>query len=445
MNGRPPDDGPERTGVSRWQYRAATADGSAVTGEIAAPTEREAIDALRRRALWVTDLTPADAGRAPAVRRAAGASSGETGGEMGGSTGAAASGAPSLSRVWSRWAGSDDAALAVVVRAIATLLAAGVPLERALGYATQEASNPAMRLGFDAVQDAVRRGEALSTAMSRQSVFPPVFTPLVAAGEASGTLAVSLALLADHLERREALRARVRAALVYPVILGLASMVGIVVILLVVVPRFAALISDGGGVLPLSTRALIAVSTLVTQWWWMLGLGAVGITMAAQWMLRDVAARRALDERLLHWPLVGALARLRVAAGYTGTLAIGLRAGVPLLSAMALARGTVRNRFLHAALADAEIRVQTGATLSSAVAGLLPPLAERLLDAGEASGDLAGMAARAAEAADGAFQRTVNQAVTLMEPAMILGFGGIVGFVALALLQAIYGLNASVL
>ena len=152
-------------------------------------------------------------------------------------------------------------------------------------------------------------------------------------------------------------------------------------------------------------------------------------------------ARVRMDESRLRWPLLGRLERLQTAAGYTGTLAIGLRAGVSLIGSMRLARAVVRNRYLATSLAEAERRVHGGAGLSQSLAGLLPPLTERLLDAGETSGDLAGMAARAAESADGELQRTVSQAVALIEPVMVIGFGGIVGFVAMALLQAIYGLN----
>ena len=112
---------------------------------------------------------------------------------------------------------------------------------------------------------------------------------------------------------------------------------------------------------------------------------------------------------------------------------------------MTLARAVVRNQHLAGSLAEAERRVQAGASLSQSLAGILPPLTERLLDAGETSGDLAGMAARAAEASDSELQRTVSQAVALIEPLVVIGFGGVVGFVALALLQAIYGLNAGVL
>ena len=410
----------------RWRYRAASADGASVRGEIDAASERHAVDALRRRSLWVVELQP----MAGTPRPARSASDSDFG----------VSAAPPTA--WSRWRGAGDAELAVVIRAVATLLGAGVPLFRALSYAAQEAATDVHRAGFAAVRDAVERGESLSAAMNAQSVFPAVFAPLIAAGEGSGTLDASLALLADHLERRDALRSRLRSALVYPSILGVASILGVIVILLLVVPRFAALIGDSGGTLPWSTRLLIALSAVVSKGWWVILL-VVGVTLLAlDRVLRDPAARRGWDENRLRWPLIGRLERLQAAAGYTGTLAIGLRAGLSLIGSLGLARAVVRNSHLATALADAERQVYGGTSLARSLSGLLPPLTERLLDAGETSGDLAGMAVRAAEASDAELQRMVTHIVALIEPVMILGFGGVVGFVALALLQAIYGLNA---
>ncbi|MBL0171139.1 MAG: type II secretion system F family protein [Gemmatimonadaceae bacterium] len=418
-----------RPAGGRWRYRAAAADGAAVRGEIDAASEREAVDALRRRSLWVVELLPVEGGS-----RSSGPSSDRR--------------PVSTHAMWPAWRGrwtDSDADLAVVIRALATLLGAGVPLHRALTYAAQEASTDAHRTAFGAVREAIERGDSLSVAIAAQSVFPAVFAPLIAAGEGSGTLDDSLSLLADHLERRDALRARLRSALVYPSILGVASILGVVVILLLVVPRFATLISDNGGALPMSTRLLIAVSAALVRGWWIMLLLLGVVAVAAHRAMRDPSTARRWHESRLRWPLVGRLERMQAAAGYTGTLSIGLHAGVSLLASMGLARAVVRNQHLAQAMAEAERRVQGGASLSQALSGLLPPLTERLLDAGETSGDLAGMAARAAQAADGELQRTVNQAVALIEPVMILGFGGIVGFVALALLQAIYGLNAGVL
>lgn len=433
--------------TSRWRYRAADAAGAGTTGEIDAATEREAVDALRRRALWVTSIEPVGAPRAMVTSTATGSLS---------PTGNVAAPIAWRTRL-ARAVGSGTIELAVLVRAIATLLDAGVPLERALAYAADTnhdttgvgaASNPVSagtdewRRAFASVRDAVRRGESFSGAVAREPAFPAVFAPTLAAGEASGTLGAVLTRLADHLDRSAALQARLRSALVYPALLGVASIVALVVIMAVVVPRFASLVTDSGGSLPLSTRSLIAVSDAITRWWWIGTAIVLVVFVAARSWLSTPANRLRLHAARLGWPVVGSLERTRAAAGYTGVLAIALSSGVSLLQGMNLARRVVRNDAVAARLAEAESRVRDGSGLASALSGTLPPLAIRLLDAGEAGGELAAMAQRASDAADAELQRVAGGAVAMVEPALILAFGGLVGFVALALLQAIYGLNA---
>lgn len=409
---------------TRWRYEAADATGAAVAGEIDAVSEREAVDTLRRRALWVTTLTPTGAARTTAAD----------------DRGSGKSNTPQ--RWWSWRSRTSARELAIITRAVSTLLSAGVPLDRALTYAANQAPDDSSRAGFAAIRDAVRNGQSLSSVVASQSLFPTYFAPTLAAGEASGTLDASLSLLADHLERSDAVRARLQSALIYPAILGVASIIGVTVILLVVVPRFATLIQDSGGTLPLSTRTLIGVSDVVTRGWWAMLVGAVLAVIACRRLLADPATRRRWDATVLGIPIVGPLERTRGGAAYTGTLSVALRSGVGLLTAMSLARAVVTNRQLSAELAAAESRVRDGGTLARALEGALPPLAVRLLDAGEVGGDLPMLASRAADAADADVQRAVSQAVTLVEPILILGFGGLVGFVALALLQAIYGINA---
>lgn len=432
---------------SRWRYTAAASDGSTVSGEIDAATERDAVDALRRRALWAVDLAPLDARRAQAVTRATtGRSAYDADANTESATADAVGGrAPWLSTFSARWRGTADADLAVTVRAISTLLAAGVPLSRTLNYAERSSTSLPHRQGFGRLYAAVQRGESLSAAVASVDAFPVIFAPLIAAGEGSGTLDASVALLATYLERRDALRTRIQSALVYPALLAIASVAGLLVILIVVVPRFAGLIFDSGGMLPWSTRVLMGLSTAVVDWWWLLALLAGVAALTVDRGRRNAAWQRRWHATRLRWPWIGTFERTHAAARYTGTLAVGLRAGVPLLTSMSLARAVVTNQQLAARLADAEVEVRQGSSLSSAISGLLPSLSERLLEAGEVSGDLAGMAARAGDAADEALQRTLTQGVALIEPILILGFGGLVGFVALALLQAIYGLNASVL
>jgi len=424
----------------RWRYHAADANGADVAGEIDAPSERDAVDALRRRALWVTTLEPLD--RATGAKSAAVSSMDSSGAQRRLDHGMFTR----IRAVLVAFGGTSlSAELAIVTRAMSTLLGAGVPLDRALAYAAGPSARAELQRAFGAVRERVRAGDAFSAAASRESVFPAVFAPTIAAGEASGTLDRSLASLADHLDRVEALRARLRAALVYPAVLGVASVVGMVVILLVVVPRFATLVTDSGGTLPLSTRALVAASATVTRGWWlMLGALVAGIALGQRW-LRDPRNRSRWHASRLRWPLVGHIERTRASAAYAGVLSVALGAGVSLLAAMRLARGVVSNLAIASSLAAAEERVAAGGSLAGAMDGVLPPLSVRLLDAGEAGGDLAGMAARASETADAELQRTASGAVALVEPLLILGFGGLVGFVALALLQAIYGLNARTL
>ncbi|MEP6778982.1 MAG: type II secretion system F family protein [Gemmatimonadaceae bacterium] len=392
----------------RFGYRAANASGALVEGEIEAASEQSAVDALRRRALWVTEVWPKQSIKVAKPSRS-----------------------------------MPSGSLAVITRAMSTLLASGVPLERALSYAASNAPAGELREAFATVRTDVRNGRSLSEAFRAQKLFPTLFAALAATGEATGTLDASLARLAEYLERRDELRQRMQAALLYPSLLGGAAIIGVTVIMLVVVPRFAALLQQMGGKLPLSTRLLMGMSSLVTRGWPFL---LVAIVVGAVWWRNWISNpdnRRRWHSARLSWPVVGNLEQHVAAARYTRTLALALPSGVDLLTAMRLSRGAVENLAIVTELEEAEARVRDGSSLSAAINQTLPPIAVQLIDAGEASGALGPLAARAADALDNEVQRALSKAVTLIEPIMILGFGALIGFVALGLLQAIYGINAS--
>ena len=333
--------------------------------------------------------------------------------------------------------------LAVVTRALSTLLASGVPLEKALTYAAAQSPAGQLRDAFAAVRVAVRNGRSLADAFRSQSAFPSLFSALAATGEATGTLDTSLSRLAEYLERRDELRARLQTALLYPSLLGGAAIVGVTVIMLVVVPRFSVLLQQMGGKLPLSTQLLMGFSNVVTRGW-PVAMFLILIAAIAWNRWSSLAGNRRKWHGLrLNLPVIGNLEQNINSAHYVRTLALALPSGVDLLAAMRLGRAAVSNFAMAARLEEAEARVRDGASLSSSVHQTLPPLAVQLLDAGEASGSLAPMAARAADAMDIEVQRALTNSVTLIEPVLILGFGALIGFVALGLLQAIYGINAS--
>lgn len=398
-----------------WRYRAADASGSWHSGQLDAQTEREAIDQLRARGLWVQDLVQ----------------------EVAPKTGSPQAG---TSRVFLRW--RPALTFATPLRTLATLIEAGTSVDRALQFVAQSASaSDPLGAEWTKIAQSVVSGRALSEALAQSTELPSHLAASVAAAEVSGQLASVLQQLAAAEERREALQQRLRSSLVYPAVLGVASIVATSVILVVVVPQFAELVADAGGQLPLSTRLLLGASTAFMRGGWLLLLMAAALTW--WWFARTRSPEQAERHaaRWLHLPVLGVYLRTRDAARYLDTLAVGLHAGVPLLDAMRLARGTVHNAALKAELQSAEPVVRDGGRLADALRRTLPPLSLRLLEAGEASGALAALSERAASTAQQETEQQVTRLVALVEPVLILGFGGLVGLVALALLQAIYSVN----
>jgi general secretion pathway protein F len=396
-----------------FRFRAATADGRVTEGVLDAPSREGALAELRRRQLVPVDVAESGAGAATreGERRA------------------------TLRR---------PAATAVAVRTLATLLGAGVPLDRALGFAGDQAGHPDVAAALAAVRRDVRAGATLGDAMRRQpAVFAPLHVAMLAAGEAGGALAGAAARLADHLDEAAELRGQLRAALLYPAIMSVVAGVGVTVLLLFVVPRFVAMLDVAGGALPLSTRLLVGASALLAGLWWLwLGLAVAGVAWGRAWIARPQNRFR-WHRRRLSLPVAGRIERGIATARFARTLGLLLDGGTRLLPALRIAGSTSPNLAFADDVARAAAEVGQGRRLADALAPVLPPLALQLLAAGEEGGRLAPLALRAADAYDAEVRRSLRAAVGLVEPLLIVLFGGVVGFVALAMLQAIYAINVS--
>ena len=392
----------------RYRYRAATAAGQVVEGVLHAASRPGVLAELRRQQLLpvAVDEAAAASGAAPAAR---------------------------LSR---------RAAVALWTRTAATLLGAGVPLDRVLAFTAAQAGHDGLAEALRDIRRSVQRGASFAEALGHHPrYFDPLFAAMVSAGEASGALEIVFERLADHLEEAAELRSQVRAALLYPALMAVVACVGTVVLLGFVIPRFAVILTDIGGSLPASTRLLLAASHVLTAGWWV-WLSTIGITAyVAHRALKEPATRRQWHGARLGWPWVGDLERKYAAAGFAHTLGLLLKSGVPALPALKIARNATANLALQEGIDRAAAAVAEGSALAPALAGTLPPLALQMLAAGEESGRLEDLCLRVAATYDGEVRRAVRAAVSLLEPALILIFGAIVGFVALAMLQAIYGIN----
>jgi len=399
-----------------YRYRAATPDGRVVDGVLEAASPLAAIDALRQQTLVPVSVEPTTRDK------------------------------PGGASVGWLTPGRRDDALAAATRTIATLLAGGATLDRALRFAAEHAGTPALSEALQGVRADVQRGATLASALhERQATFGAFAAAIVRSGEEGGSLDEALSLLADQVERSRELRAQLRTALWYPALLGTVAGLGVIVLLAIVVPRFVSMLGVTGGTLPTSTRLLVLLSALVTQGWWILLLAFGLIVVGARAWLEAPGHRERLHRARLRWPVTGGLERTIAAARYCRSFGLLLQGGSGVLSAMRVARQGVQNLSLGSALDSAAIAVERGEGVAHSLDAALPPLATQLLAVGEESGTLDAMALRVADTFDAEAQRALRSLVGLVEPLLIVVFGGVVGFVALAMLQAMYSINATVL
>ncbi len=351
-------------------------------------------------------------------------------------------------RRWRSLAGLWKSGLDVrtFTRQVATLLRAGFTLDRA--FSILGPLNDGRRLGnvIREVREEVRGGRALAAALAAHPrSFGEFYRGMVAAGERSGELAAAFERLALHLERGAELRSRLLGALLYPAIMVVAGSAAVVLLLLVVIPRFAVILGDVGGELPWTAVALIRIGELVESIWWLPAIGLPLAFAAVAVHRRSPAGRIAQDRLLLRLPIVGPLrARLateRVARSLAGALA----GGITLLTALEIASEAAGDAAIAEALEEARELVRRGESLSAALGKrrLVPELALQMIAAGEESGRLAPLLEHVAEAYRTETEGHLRSLVAVVEPAIIVVFGALVAFVALALLQTIYGIGST--
>jgi general secretion pathway protein F len=334
--------------------------------------------------------------------------------------------------------------LAVWTRQLAGLVAAGLPLERSLTALSEEAEDPRQRDLVAHLRAEVNAGTSFARALaSAPREFDDVYRAVVAAGEQSGALGTVLERLADDLEERQALKAKLLGAALYPAIVSVIALVIVVFLVTYVVPQVAGVFANSKRALPALTIAMLAISAFVRSWGWLVSLGIAAGGVSLAFSLRNEAFRQRFDAMWLRLPVVGRLARGYNAARFAGTLAMLANAGVPILKALQAAAETLGNRALRADAMDALVQVREGAPLASALAGRkrFPGLLAMFARLGEQTGELPKMLARAAAQLSGEVQRRAMALATLLEPLLIVAMGGVVMLIVLAVLLPIIQLN----
>ena len=334
--------------------------------------------------------------------------------------------------------------LSIVTRQLATLIKAGIPLVEAIAALVEQTSNMKMKNILSDIKNRLNEGSNLADALSHYpDVFSNLYVNMVRAGETSGTLEIVLERIADYTENQAKLRAKITSALTYPVIMLFVA-IGIISFLFVaVVPKITRIFEEMKASLPLPTKILIAISSFVRDYWWLLFLviGA-GIYFTIKY-IRSPAGKIKFDSLMLRAPVIGEITRMLAMARFSRTLSTLLRSGVPILQAMDIVKNILNNQILLSALEEARNSIREGESIAIPLkkSGQFPPLVIHMIAVGERSGQLEDMLNNVADTYDYQVEARLGALTSLLEPIMILSMGAVIFFMVISILLPILQLN----
>lgn len=402
--------------MPRYRYRAYDAAGTQKSGEMEAASEARVLDSLRS-----AGLLPVEAVEQNGRKRE--------------------------DRWWERDLFASrtlqPVSLALFTRELSTLVKAEVPLDEALRIVAMQPMGSHVR---NVVEETLRHlveGASLSEAMDRQGRFGEFYCSMVRAGEATGNLTEVLRELAAVLERSVETRARLRSALIYPAVLVLMALAALIVIATILLPTFVPVFESAGAEPPFVIRAIIAVETVIVDYWIALAAMSLALSGACAVLWRHPQARLSRHRLVLRTPLLGETVALAESARIARTLASLIGSGMPMLGALRISQGVAGNAMFSAALAQTAEDVKEGGMLSRALQrqGIFPDLMPRLIAVGEETGRLEPMLRHLEAIFETQVQRRIERGLTLLSPSLTVVMGLLVGGLIMSVMSAVLGIN----
>ena len=327
---------------------------------------------------------------------------------------------------------------------LATLTSSGVPLDKSLTVLTELTENKKLSQVVADVQKSVHGGSHFTDALARHpKVFSKLYLSMVKAGESGGVLEGVLTRLAEFLESSQDFKESITSALVYPVLLTLVGGGAVAILLTFVVPKFTQIFADMGQTLPLPTRFLVGFSTLLVSYWWLLVGVILALFLSIRQYIKTEDGKWFWDSLKLHFPVWGNLTQKIEVSRFSRTLGTLVQSGVPILQALAIVKDIMGNSVLAKAIKEIQGRIKEGEKISDPLrqCHLFPPMAIHMIDVGEETGQLEVMLFKVADAYDRETRTSVKRMVSMLEPALILVMGLVVGFIVISMLMAIFGIN----
>lgn len=350
--------------------------------------------------------------------------------------------APLTLRPFSRRPGAG--VVASFTHGLATMLEAGVPLDRALSILSELETDVFLRSIIREIKKGLEGGRTLADCLQRRpDVFPPIYTSTIRAGEAGGNLEEALRQVNKYMEDSQRLKDELRSALLYPLILTVAGGLAVAVMVVFVVPRFSVIFDGMGGAMPLPTKMLLAMSEAVKKLWWAPVLLAAAIYLWLKARLRTPQGRLSFDKAVQGLPMLGPVSVKASVSRFSRTLGMLLRSGLPILDSLSIAVSTMGNAFMAKGIEPVidGVRRGRGMALPLKEAGVFPPLAVHMIAIGEETGRLDEMLLKLSDNYDREIAVRLKRLLTLLEPAVILLMAGVVGFIVISLLMAVFSLN----
>jgi general secretion pathway protein F len=334
--------------------------------------------------------------------------------------------------------------LMIFTRELATLLRAGMPLDRSLHSLAMLTENESLKTVVSGVLTQVQEGKSLSKALAEHpTVFPPIYVNMVRAGEAGGVIESVLERLAEYLESSEKAREEIKSAMTYPIILAVVGAGSILILLTYVLPKFTVIFADIGAVMPPSTRIVMAISDFLQAYWWMAAALAAGLWFSFKRYTSSAAGLLKFHRLQLATPLLGELLRKVEVARFSRTLGTMLKSGVPLLQSLEIVRAVLTNTVMSTAIIGVQRDVSEGKGLSQPLerSGVFPALSLQMVAVGEDTGRLDEMLLIVSDHYDQDVSNLIARLMNMMEPAMLLIMGVVAGFIVISMLSAVFSVN----
>ena len=337
--------------------------------------------------------------------------------------------------------------VADTTRQLATLLSSGLPLMDSLNVLVEQEEKSGLKAALSSVRDSVREGASLADGLKANPwVFSQLYVNMVAAGEASGTLELTLDRLADFLDEQVQFRGRLGAALVYPAFMTVIGAATLIFIFTFVMPRVTGMFEDMKQQLPLITLLLLGIVKFLSTFWWLLLL----LLAAGGYYLRKYAAtahgKERLDNLILRLPVVGTLVRMIAVSRFTRTLGTLLESGVPALTALDIVQSVIGNTVLAEAVRRARENVREGESIADPLrrSGLFPPVVVQMVAVGEKSGELEKMLLKVSDSFDRSIDVRISRLMALLQPVIIVLMAVVVGFVVIAVMLPLLQMSSGV-